>query len=132
MPNLVKTKMNRLAAATPAPKVKIRRGDRVLVLTGVNRGDVARVIEVDPVKGMARVEGVRMVKKHQKPDRARGRQGGIVQMEAPISLSNLKLVCPSCGQPTRVGRTVLNDGKIVRVCKRKKPKECGAIIDRQS
>ena len=69
MPNAVKAKLNRLRAAERTPKLKIRKGDRVLVLTGENRGDVGRVIEVNPRTMTARVEGIRMVKKHQKADR---------------------------------------------------------------
>jgi large subunit ribosomal protein L24 len=117
MPNAVKTKLNRLRAAEPAPKLKIRKGDRVLVISGANRGDSGRVIEIDPKKMVARVEGVRMVSKHQKPDRAKNRKGGIVEMEAPIHISNLKVVDPTNGKGVRVGRKVLEDGTIVRYAK---------------
>src|SRR2546423_909535 len=110
MANVVKAKKARLAAEEPRPKVKGRKGDRVLVICGANRGDTGRVIEVEPRKGWARVEHIRMVKKHRKADRARNIHGGITEIEAPISLSNLKVICPTCGQPTRVGRTVLADG----------------------
>jgi large subunit ribosomal protein L24 len=126
MANAVKAKIARLAAELPAPKVKLRKGDRVLVIAGANRGDTGRVIEVEPRKGWARVEGIRMVKKHRKADRARNVAGGITEMEAPINLSNLKLICPTCGHPTRVGRKELGDGKNARVCRRE---GCGATID---
>lgn len=126
MANAVKAKLNRLRAEEPAPKLKIRKGDRVLVLTGANRGDVGRVIEVDPKKLVARVEGVRIVKKHQKPDRTRNRQGGVVQVEAPIHISNLKVIDPTTGKADRVGRKVLEDGTIVRFAKKS-----GAVLDKQ-
>jgi large subunit ribosomal protein L24 len=126
MPNAVKAKLNRMKAEQRTPKVKIRKGDEVLVLTGANRGDTGRVIEVDPVKMVARVEGIRRVKKHQKPDRARNRQGGIVEMEAPIHISNLKVIDPTTGKADRVGRKVLEDGTIVRYAKKS-----GAVLDKQ-
>ena len=126
MANVVKAKLARLAAEQPRPKVKVRKGDRVLVVTGADRGNTGRVIEVEPRKGWARVEGIRMVKKHRKADRARNIAGGRTEVEAPISLSNLKVICPTCGQPTRVGRKILGDGTTGRVCRRE---ECGATID---
>ena len=126
MPNAVKAKLNRMKAEQRTPKVKVRKGDEVLVLTGANRGDTGRVIEVDPVKMVARVEGIRRVKKHQKPDRARNRQGGIVEMEAPIHVSNLKVIDPTTGKADRVGRKVLEDGTIVRYAKKS-----GAVLDKQ-
>jgi large subunit ribosomal protein L24 len=127
MANAVKAKLARLRADEPRPKVKIRKGDRVLVITGPHRGDTGRVIEVEPRKGWARVEGIRMVKRHQKADRQRNRAAGIVEIEAPISLSNLKVLDPTTGEPTRVGRRVLADGKIVRYAKKS-----GAVLDKQS
>jgi large subunit ribosomal protein L24 len=126
MPNAVKAKLNRMKAEQRTPKVNVRKGDEVLVLTGANRGDTGRVIEVDPVKMVARVEGIRRVKKHQKPDRARNRQGGIVEMEAPIHISNLKVIDPTTGKADRVGRKVLEDGTIVRYAKKS-----GAVLDKQ-
>jgi large subunit ribosomal protein L24 len=126
MANAVKAKLARIAADLPRPKVKVRKGDRVLVVSGADRGNTGRVIEVEPRKGWARVEGVRMVKKHRKADRARNVAGGITSVEAPISLSNLKVLCPTCGQPTRVGRKTLADGANARVCRRE---GCGATID---
>ena len=126
MPNAVKAKLNRLRAEERPPKLKVRKGDRVLVITGANRGDVGRVIEVDPKKMVARVEGVRMVKTHQKADRARNRQGGIVKMEAPIHISNLKVIDQTSGRADRVGRKILEDGTIVRYAKKS-----GAVLDKQ-
>ena len=127
MANAVKAKLARLNADKPVPKMKIRKGDRVLVISGPYRGETGRVIEVEPRKGWARVEGIRMVKKHQKADRQRNRQGGIVEVEAPVNLSNLKVLDPTTGEPTRVGRRVLSDGKIVRFAKKS-----GAVLDKQA
>ena len=128
MANVVKAKLARKAAEEPRPKVKVKKGDRVLVTSGAYRGDTGRVIEVEPRRGWARVEGIRMVKRHQKADRQRNRQAGITEVEAPIDLSNLKVICPTCGQPTRVGRTTLADGKSTRVCRRE---GCGAVFDQK-
>ncbi len=125
MANLVKAKLARLRAEEPVPKVKIRKGDQVLVISGANRGDTGRVLEVDPRASTARVEGIRVVKKHQKPDRARGRAGGIVKIEAPIQLSNLKVIDPTTGKATRVGRRILEDGTIVRYAK-----GSGTVLDK--
>lgn len=126
MPNAVKAKLNRLRAEERAPKLKIRKGDRVLVISGANRGDTGRVIEVDPQKQVARVEGIRMVKKHQKPDRSKNQQGGVVEIEAPIHVSNLKVLDPTTGKADRVGRKILEDGSIVRYAKKS-----GAVLDKQ-
>jgi large subunit ribosomal protein L24 len=126
MANVLKAKLARIAADMPRPKVKVRKGDRVLVTSGADRGNTGRVIEVEPRKGWARVEGIRMVKKHRKADRARNIAGGITEVEAPIDLSKLKVICPTCGQPTRVGRKELGDGTNARVCRRE---ACGATID---
>jgi large subunit ribosomal protein L24 len=118
MPNAVKAKLARLAADEPQPKVKIKKGDRVVVISGSYRGETGRVIEVEPRKGWARVEGVKIIKKHERPDRQRNKRGGIVEVEAPIHLSNLKVLDPTTGQPTRIGRKVLGDGSIVRYAKK--------------
>jgi large subunit ribosomal protein L24 len=129
MANPVKAKLARIAASQPQrkPRLKVRKGDRVLVISGPYRGETGRVIDVEPEKNRARVEGVNIRKRHQKADRARGRQGGIVEAEAPIHISNLKVLDPTTGQPTRVGRKVLEDGTIVRYSK-----ASGAVIDKQS
>ena len=127
MANVVKAKLARLAAEKRTPKLKIRKGDQVLVISGANRGDTGRVIEVDPKKMVARVEGVRIVRKHEKPDRARNKRGGIVEVEAPIHVSNLKVIDPATGKADRVGRRVLEDGTIVRYAKRS-----GNVLGKQS
>jgi large subunit ribosomal protein L24 len=95
---------------------KIRKGDRVQVLTGRDKGRQGEVIRVMPAEGRALVQGVNLVKRHQKPQ-GMGRPGGIQEKEAAIHLSNLALLDPKSGKPTRVGFKVLEDGRKVRVAK---------------
>jgi len=95
---------------------KIRKGDTVAVLTGRDKGKRGEVLSVNPEEGRALVRGVQMVKRHQKPT-GMNQPGGIIEKEAPIQLSNLALVDPKSGKPTRVGFTVLADGKKVRVAR---------------
>jgi len=103
--------------------VKIKRDDLVLVIAGKDKGKIGKVKKVIREKSRVVVEGVNIVKKHM---RARGPElpSGIIQMEAPIHVSNVKLVCPMCGQATRVGFVIKEDGKKSRVCKK-----CGKEID---
>jgi len=95
---------------------KIKRDDFVLVISGKDRGKRGKVIRVIPKESRVVVEGVNIVKKHQKPTPTR--PGGIIEMPAPIHISNVMLVCPRCNRPTRVGFTFLEDGRKVRVCKK--------------
>lgn len=106
------------------PKLHVRRGDTVLVITGKDRGKKGKVLRAIPDRWRVIVEGVNLVKRHQRPTR-QVMQGGIIEKEAPIHVSNVMLVCPRCGSPTRVGRRRLEDGRRVRVCKK-----CGEDIDR--
>lgn len=98
-------------------KLHIKKGDQVKILSGESRGKSGKVIEVLPGANKARVEGINVVKKHQKPS-ATSPQGGIVEMEAPIHLSNLMLIDPSNNEPTRVGRKRDDDGNLVRYSKK--------------
>ena len=95
---------------------KIRKGDKVVVLTGRDRGRSGEVIEVRPSESRALVRGVNMVKRHQK--QTPQREGGIISKEGPIHLSNIALADPKSGKPTRVGFKIMNDGRKVRVAKR--------------
>jgi large subunit ribosomal protein L24 len=95
---------------------KIRKGDKVVVLTGRDKGRTGEVIEVRPADGRALVRGVNMVKRHQK--QTAQQEGGIISKEATIHLSNLALSDPKDGKPTRVGFKIMNDGRKVRVAKR--------------
>jgi large subunit ribosomal protein L24 len=95
---------------------KIRKGDKVVVLTGRDKGRSGEVIEVRPSESRALVRGVNMVKRHQK--QTAQREGGIISKEAPIHLSNIAIADPKSGKPTRVGFKIMNDGRKVRVAKR--------------
>ncbi len=97
-------------------KLKIKTGDTVVVTAGTNKGSEGKVLRVDAVKNRAIVEGVNMVKKHEKPSAA-SPQGGITEKEAPIHISNLSLVDPKSGEATRVGYR-MEDGKKVRFSKK--------------
>ena len=95
---------------------KIKKGDRVQVLTGRDKGKRGEVIAVNPSKERALVQGVNMVKRHRKPQ-GLNQPGGIQEKEAPIHLSNLALIDPKSDKPTRVGFKLLDDGKKVRVAR---------------
>jgi large subunit ribosomal protein L24 len=98
-------------------KIHIRKGDTVIVISGESKGQKGRVLEVRREKEKALVEGVNMVSKHTKPN-AKSPQGGIIKKEAPIHLSNLMLVDPTSGKPTRVGRRLNDKNKLVRYSKK--------------
>ncbi len=105
-------------------RVHVRKGDMVEVIAGKNKGAKGRVIRVLPRTGRVVVEGINMVKKHQKPT-PKVMQGGIVEKEGPIVCSNVMLLCSKCDEPTRVGRKTLQTGKVVRTCRK-----CGEVVDR--
>ena len=98
-----------------APKLHIRKGDRVMVIAGNYKGEKGEVLEIFPDRNRAIVENINMVKKHQKP--TQDNPGGITEIPAPIHLSNLMLLDPKTGEPTRVGRKHV-DGKSVRYAKK--------------
>ena len=98
-------------------KLHIKKGDTVIVNTGVNKGQTGKVLKVFVKEQRAIVEGVNRVKKSQKPS-AKNPQGGIVEMEAPLHISNLNPVDPKTGKATRIGRNLNADGKLVRYAKK--------------
>ena len=102
--------------------LKIRKGDRVRVLTGKDRGKEGEVMRALPSVRKVIVDGVNVAHKHQRPTQAT-QQGGIIDKDMPIQVSNVALVCPSCGKPTRVGYTIDKSGQKARVCKK-----CGGEI----
>jgi large subunit ribosomal protein L24 len=102
-------------------KLNVKKNDQVLVTTGKDRGAKGRVLRVLAADGKAIVERVNMIKRHTRPNPNKGIQGGILEREAPIQVSNLMVICPECGKPSRLGRKRLEDGRGVRVCK-----SCGA------
>jgi large subunit ribosomal protein L24 len=95
---------------------KIKKGDRVIVLTGRDKGKKGEVFQVMPKEGRALVRGVNMVRRHQR--QTPQQEGGIISKETPIHLSNLALEDPKDGKPTRVGFAILADGRKVRVAKK--------------
>ena len=103
-------------------KFKIRKGDKVVVLTGRDKGRSGEVVQVMPREERALVRGVNMVKRHQR--QTMNQEGGIISKEAPVHLSNLAYADPKDGKPTRVGFKVLDDGRKVRFAKRS-----GELID---
>ena len=97
--------------------MKIQKGDRVRVLAGKDRGKEGEVTFASPVKNTVIVEGVNLVKKHQRP-LGEGNPGGIIDKNMPMHVSNVAVISPKDGKPTRVGYKFLTDGTKVRVCKR--------------
>ena len=102
----------------------VRRGDTVVVVAGKDRGKRGKVLRVVPGKGRVVVEKINMIKKHQRPTQ-KLRQGGIIEREGPLALSNVLVVCPRCDKPSRLGIKMLADGRKARTCRR-----CGESIDR--
>jgi len=98
-------------------KMHIKKNDQVMVIAGKDRGAKGRVMRVLPQTGRAIVERVNMVKRHTRPNPQQGIQGGILEREGPVHMSNLMLICPECGKASRTGRKRLEDGTGVRVCK---------------
>jgi len=108
-------------------KMKIRKDDQVKVVSGKETGKTGKVLRVDIEKGRVVLERLNMMKKHTKPHPKKNPQGGVIEREAPIDASNVMLVCPACGQPTRVGYRLLDGGGKVRKCRRD---NCGKDIDK--
>lgn len=97
--------------------LKIKKGDTVCVITGKDKKKTGKVMKVFPCGSKAIVERINVVKKHARR-RSEEQTGGIIQMEKPIHISNLMVLCKSCNKPTRVGITILKDGSKSRFCKR--------------
>ena len=113
-----------MATATEVKKrIDIRRNDNVKVIAGRDKGKQGRVLRVFPNEGKLLVEHVMLVKKHVRPNPQRNIQGGIAEQESAINVSNVQLVCGTCG-PVRIGHEVRGDRK-VRVCKK-----CGTTLDK--
>ncbi len=103
-----------MTTATKA-KFKIKKGDRVIVTTGKDKGRTGEVIEVRPAEARVKVQGINMVKRHRRPTQTN--PGGIEQMEAPIHISNVSLIDPDSGKPTKVGYK-LEKGKKTRIARK--------------
>jgi large subunit ribosomal protein L24 len=103
--------------------MKIRKNDSVTIIAGKDKGKKGKVRRVLPTEDRVIVEGINMIKRHSRARRA-ARQAGIIELEAPIQISNVMLLCNKCGKPTRVGFRFLADGKKVRICR-----SCNEVID---
>ena len=103
----------------------IRKNDNVLVISGRDRGKRGRVLRVIPAKTRVIVEGVNFIKKHTKANPQKNIKGGIVEREASLHASNVQIVCPECGAPTRIGSRRLDDGRRVRFCRK-----CKGAVDK--
>ncbi len=103
--------------------MKIRKGDTVVIIAGKDRGKRGKVRRAWPEEERVIVDGLNMIKRHSRARRA-ARQAGIIELEAPIHVSNVMLVCEKCGEPTRVSFRFLDDGKKVRICN-----SCQEMID---
>jgi large subunit ribosomal protein L24 len=103
----------------------IRKNDNVLVITGRDRGKRGRVLRVLPGKGRVVVEGVNFIKRHTKANPQKNIKGGVVEREAGLHASNVQIVCPECGAPTRIGSRRLDDGRRVRICRK-----CKGVVDK--
>lgn len=102
-------------------QLNVKTGDKVVVITGKDAGKQGKVLATNPSKNRIVVEGVNIISRHTKPRTAQ-ETGGIIKKEGTIDVSNVMIVCPTCGKPTRVKHMVV-DGKSVRACK------CGAVLD---
>ena len=105
-------------------KMRIRRGDRVVVLSGKDKGKKGKVIQALPDSQRVKVEGINIIKKHAKPTQ-KIPQGGIREMEAALPASRVMLICPSCNKPTRISKKLTAGGQRIRTCKR-----CGEALDK--
>jgi large subunit ribosomal protein L24 len=102
--------------------MKVVKNDTVLVVSGNYKGKKGKVLKVFPQQSRVIVEGVNFIKRHTKPTQ-KNPQGGIVEKEAPIHVSNLMVMCPKCDTPSRLGRKVLEDGNRIRLCR-----SCGEML----
>ena len=107
-------------------KLNVKKGDTVVVISGKDKGKQGKILRAAPKDERVVVQGANMITKHVKP-RRQGEAGGRIEQEGTLHVSNVKLVCPKCNKPTRVGYQLVADGdkqKKVRVCK-----ECGKVMD---
>lgn len=104
--------------------IRVKKNDKVKILTGKENGKSGKVLLVDTKKGIVIVEGLNIVKKTRRPDQ-QNQKGGIIDIEAPIRVSNIMVMCPKCSKTMRVKKKELDDGKRVRICGK-----CGEMLDR--
>jgi large subunit ribosomal protein L24 len=105
-------------------KTKIRKGDTVMVMSGRERGKSGKVLSVLREDGKVTVEKLNVIKRHTKPSQ-KNRQGGILEREAPLAISNVMYLCGNCNKPVRLGIKALTDGRRVRICRK-----CNEVIEK--
>jgi large subunit ribosomal protein L24 len=103
--------------------MKIRKNDTVLIIAGKDKGKKGKVRKALPKIGKVSVEGLNMIKRHSKT-KGQTKQGGIIELEAPLAISKVMLICTKCAKPARVGYRILDDGKKARICR-----ACSEVID---
>lgn len=96
-------------------KCKLKKEDKVKIITGKDKGKIGKVLRVDRKKQRVLVENINIIKRHQRPS-AQNRQGGIIETEAPLNWSNVMLMCSKCVKPVRIKMQLLDDGSKVRIC----------------
>jgi len=104
--------------------IRLKKSDKVMVITGKDNGKSGNVLFVDRKKNRVIVEGLNIVKKTKRPDQ-QNQKGGIIDIESPINISNVMIMCAKCGKPVKVQKKKLEDGKSVRTCSK-----CGEILDK--
>ena len=109
--------------AQAVAKMKIKKGDVVMVIAGRERGKTGKVLSLRPDIAKLTVEKLNMIKRHTKPNQ-KTRQGGIIEREAPLAISNVMFLCANCNNPVRLGLKLLEDGRRVRMCKK-----CKEVIE---
>jgi len=105
-------------------KLHVKKNDMVKIIAGKEKGKAGKVLRVFPAKGRVVVENLNVIKRHTRPTQLNP-EGGIIEKEAPLSISNVMLVCGSCNEPARTGVRVLDDGSKARYCKK-----CNEIVDK--
>jgi large subunit ribosomal protein L24 len=104
-------------------KLHVKKDDQVMVIAGKDKGKSGKVLRVLPEKGRVLVESLNLIKRHTRPSKSNN-EGGIIEKEAPIAISNVQLLCQGCNKPARTGIRVLEDGSKVRFCKK-----CNEIVN---
>ena len=113
-------------AQTGTKRAKVRKGDQVVVMAGRDKGKRGRVLDVKPAEGKVKVEGVGVIKRHQRPNPGANKPGGIIEREAYVDISNVQLIDPADGKPTRVRYDVAADGTKARVAS-----GSGQVLDKE-
>ncbi|MBU0600364.1 50S ribosomal protein L24 [bacterium] len=104
--------------------LNVKKNDQVAVITGKDKGKQGKVLRILRAKGKVIIEGVNQKKKHSRPT-GKNPQGGIIEIDAPIHISNVMVICPNCSKLTRIGKKFLGNGKKVRICKK-----CQEVIEK--